>query len=626
MIQLKNAPGDRWLEIGAGNKPTLKPTCLGGVDVVTDVQIWHDDKNNQLTDCVVDLEKPFLLQSEEFDGVVGIFCLEHVSYRNVRATLKECFRVIKPMGRVCFVIPNTLAQMKWIQDNPDGWDGREFFESASGLIFGDLDYEANSHKAFFTPDIISKLLMDTGFQDVLPSPYGARNTDMVVTATRPIRTAAEALAVDQAKSAVISTPNAGDAVVDMVKAMEGVPTPTPVAKTGPDLLSTEGRKDAFDKHYFNGGGKVGGYAREGLRDFPVHAITAKHVLMRRPKSVLEIGAGRGYIGKRLEDAGVPYTGLEISKHCWMTRVSDGVQLQDLCQFPWIAVDSDLSFSIATLEHIPEQFVLPVLRELGKTCKRHLHGIDFGGKDDGFDKTHCTLRDKAWWEAKFKEAGIEDAEIVDKEALEQWHGGFPQDVLESPKKRLCLNLGSFQTMYHGWVNVDQHDLANYAQGQGYQFLRADLRAALPFNTGDAYLIHLSHVLEHFPINEGIALLKECRRLIAPDGVLRIAVPDAQMLMDRYVNFPDRLTDFDEISDGCEKANTPAKKLWELLHSGHAAIYDRTTLRSVLEECGWVPTVVEFRSTTLGEAGKDMLKGTLDMHVCLSLYCEAKPLVG
>ena len=78
-------------------------------------------------------------------------------------------------------------------------------------------------------------------------------------------------------------------------------------------------ENAFDKDYFNGGKKVGGYAREGYRDFPVHWVTANKVMSLNPKSVLELGCARGYILKKIQDEGVPIGGLEVSKHCYLTR-------------------------------------------------------------------------------------------------------------------------------------------------------------------------------------------------------------------------------------------------------------------------------------------------------------------
>src|SRR5258706_6437358 len=45
----------------------------------------------------------------------------------------------------------------------------------------------------------------------------------------------------------------------------------------------------FDRDYFNGGAKVGGYAHEGYWDYPVHWTPFRKVMELKPESVLEIG-------------------------------------------------------------------------------------------------------------------------------------------------------------------------------------------------------------------------------------------------------------------------------------------------------------------------------------------------
>jgi predicted SAM-dependent methyltransferase len=48
--------------------------------------------------------------------------------------------------------------------------------------------------------------------------------------------------------------------------------------------------------------------------------------------------------------------------------------------------------------------------------------------------------------------------------------------------------------------------------------------LPLPAGCASLVYASHVLEHFDRNTYRAVLAEWRRVLAPGGILRIAVPD------------------------------------------------------------------------------------------------------
>jgi SAM-dependent methyltransferase len=62
---------------------------------------------------------------------------------------------------------------------------------------------------------------------------------------------------------------------------------------------------------------------------------------------------------------------------------------------------------------------------------------------------------------------------------------------------------------------------------------DLRARLPFADGSADAVYHSHVLEHLERGQAAAFLAECRRVLKPGGVLRIAVPDLEGICRRYL---------------------------------------------------------------------------------------------
>jgi hypothetical protein len=81
----------------------------------------------------------------------------------------------------------------------------------------------------------------------------------------------------------------------------------------------------------------------------------------------------------------------------------------------------------------------------------------------------------------------------------------------------------------------------------------------------------------------------------------------------------LSKFNEINDGSANAPTKISKLWELLFSGHQAMYDWESLDRILAEAGFDPILSDFRTSF----SKQMLAETLDMMPCLSLYYEAKP---
>jgi len=640
-IALRKHPTDRVLELGGGDRPFVQPACRGGRDVAVDVRMCHGPDGQPTVDFTADFNEPLPIQSDEFDGVLSHYSIEHVSYRRLPQLLREIHRVLKPGGRAVIVTANTEAQLRWVQEHPEGWDGKGAFESASCVLFGDQDYPDNAHKVYLSPAILTQLLQEAGFVDVTVVPHGERATDMAAEATKPLSIpqpdAAEVRRVIESQSGAGPSPNVFGTNVTPVAVVADGPHVGTVVAQAPAAAPAEASAppaELFDKAYFNGGDKVGGYAREGYWDYPVHWLTFQHVMTRRPQSVLEVGCARGYILKRLQDAGVKAQGLEVSEHCWLTRACEGVLRKDICETPWPLgkKEFDLAFSVATFEHIPERHLPAVLDELARVTRRGLHGIDFGGRDDGFDKTHVTLRPREWWRALFDKHGLQEHEVVDKEELE---AGDLAAALPKLDGKLKLNVGSFTTMaHHGWVNIDVHDLGAFAQQHGYQFTRHDVRQGLPYPTGAVDLIAACHFLEHLTYEEGLRFLRDCRRALKPDsGAMRIIVPDAGLLTGLYAHRnaePDDarcaagLDQFDEINDGSAAAPTPAGKLWALLFAGHQAMYDRETLCRQLTEAGFVPLPAAFREAA-HERTQQIVRETIDMQPSLSLVVDAVPAV-
>lgn len=551
MYQLPFNNSQKLIELGGGENPVIRPNAdiraLPTVDIIADFNV-----------------QPLPIESNAYDGVYCSYILEHISWRKIRSFVAETSRILKPEGVAVFVIPNTKAQFMWALKH-ENWD-----EKISQCVFGDQDYPDNAHKAALSPEYIITVFREAGFSDIIVIPHGEFKTDMIVEAKKAVE----------------------------IKA-EDASTWTP-----------EQRKKAYNKDYFNGGKQVGGYAGEGYWDYPVHWTTTQKVLDRGPESVLEIGCARGFILKRLEDKGIRVKGLEVSDHCILTRAVGDIVNWDITQTPWPVKDKefDLGLSIATLEHIPEAKIKDVMREFERTCKRGLHGVDFGGKDDGFDKTHCTLKPKEWWD-HIVPIGHE---VVDKEELEKGPITLPQadDLVK-------LNIGSYTTMFHhGWINIDVLPVQQFASRYNYIFRQRDVREGLLFTSQSVDLIFASHFLEHLTYREGMEFLKECKRVMKPGATMRLIVPDASRLINSYIE--NNLTQFDELNEGCSSTNLEAIKLWELLLANHAAIYDAKTLETMLYEAGFKTVQkCKFRQSLSNQ----MLKETLDMYPTMSLFMDA-----
>lgn len=115
----------------------------------------------------------------------------------------------------------------------------------------------------------------------------------------------------------------------------------------------------------------------------------------------------------------------------------------------------------------------------------------------------------------------------------------------------LNLGCGPVQPAGWVNVDGSVRAWFASrwsvfdrtltGVGIlpksEFNRttsyANLSKTLPWDANSVDAVYMGEMLEHFTQADGIKLLAECHRVLKPDGILRIRVPDNMRFWRNYL---------------------------------------------------------------------------------------------
>ena len=82
------------------------------------------------------------------------------------------------------------------------------------------------------------------------------------------------------------------------------------------------------------------------------------------------------------------------------------------------------------------------------------------------------------------------------------------------------------VHEDWVNLD---LVAHLPG----VIAHDIRTGLPFPDNSFSAVYHSHVLEHLRRSSAPALLRECYRVLAPGGILRVAVPDLEAIARLYL---------------------------------------------------------------------------------------------
>lgn len=452
-------------------------------------------------DIVADLNEPLPVEKNEYDGVFCKFMIEHISRRKIRNFIAEVHRILKPGGRAVFVTANLLEQARMIAEAPALTDDHV------GMIFGDQNYSgddwrANAHYTGFSPESAGRLFREAGFEQVVVVPWPQWRGDMVIEARK--------------------------------------------------------KEQSFDKTYFHGGF----YA--AYRDDKSNWLAFQELMKLNPTSILELGCARGYILKRFQDSGIPGKGLDISHHCQLTRVCNGIVEWDWNNTPWPFADKE--FDLCYAVSCPE---LTITDEMKRVSQRQL--------------------------------------LLPKIEGNVWDALPPDDGL------LKVNLGSFSNMFHGWVNLDELDLAAFAREHRYKFYPHDCTKALPFEANSVDLMYSSHMIEHLTYPEGVFLLRECHRVMKPGATLRLMCPDAAKLAHLYATGD--LAKLSEMSDGVETATSQIGKLWALLFDGHKSAWDVDSLKSVGESIGFQVHPREFRT-----GHPTIIAETLDMLEPISLFVE------
>jgi len=155
----------------------------------------------------------------------------------------------------------------------------------------------------------------------------------------------------------------------------------------------------------------------------------------------------------------------------------------------------------------------------------------------------------------------------------------------------LHIGCGENVYPGWVNIDLEAL----RGVNYML---DVRRGLPFENASA--IYAEHFLEHISLDAGMLFLKECRRVLAPDGVLRISTPNLDWVLLTHYHYSQWPGENDAQMD-CLRVNR-AFHGW-----GHQFLYNRQMLESVLTASGFR----EVRFQRYGESERPEMRG-LEKH--------------
>ena len=164
------------------------------------------------------------------------------------------------------------------------------------------------------------------------------------------------------------------------------------------------------------------------------------------------------------------------------------------------------------------------------------------------------------------------------------------------RTLCLHLGAGGAGLPGFVNIDINPMRR-------PDVWLDIRRGLPFPESSAIFVYTSHTLEHLHLDRVMQILRECHRVLCPQGTLRIVVPNLGKAIAGY-----NLGDGKWFDDWPRNFKSPGGRFVNYIfcEAQHKCAFDYGFLDELLSGSGFPPS-------TEVEPGKSLDPGHYQPHV-------------
>ena len=184
----------------------------------------------------------------------------------------------------------------------------------------------------------------------------------------------------------------------------------------------------------------------------------------------------------------------------------------------------------------------------------------------------------------------------------------------PSDGLLLHLGSGPHAEPGWINVDKSWMAPVSRRPSAlralrrlgvideqqartrwpaDVIRRNLTRSLPWPDNSTKAIYSSHMVEHLEREEARRFLEECRRVLKPGGVVRLALPNLETLVAHYTRAKaagdpcaaDEFVDFLYLVSSRPEPSRLRRAAKMLLHRAHRWMYDPASMGFLLADVGF-----------------------------------------
>ncbi|HIJ60156.1 MAG TPA: methyltransferase domain-containing protein [Nitrospirae bacterium] len=174
LIQYAENHKVRKLQIGTGPN---KLTGWFNTDILpTNEGIYH-----------LDASKPFSIKDESFDYIFSEHQIEHLTYNEALDMLKECYRILKPKGKMRIITPDIeiIISLK-IPDKTDiqkeyiKWHIENFFPEIAAnrdIFVINNAFSGFGHRFLYDFSTLKEILSKAGFINIVRMTYGHSNDD-----------------------------------------------------------------------------------------------------------------------------------------------------------------------------------------------------------------------------------------------------------------------------------------------------------------------------------------------------------------------------------------------------------------------------------------------------------------
>jgi hypothetical protein len=153
------------------------------------------------------------------------------------------------------------------------------------------------------------------------------------------------------------------------------------------------------------------------------------------------------------------------------------------------------------------------------------------------------------------------------------------------------------------------------------LYGDITQGLPIESASCSRLYCDQVLEHLAREDVFTALKECRRLLSPEGVFRLFVPDLKAIATSYVQDGESISAewfMETIGLGfTSRPRTIGQRLREYIgNSRHLWAWDAGSMKKALNDSGFTHVKkVQYRDS--GDSIFDELEGPIEWKLALGM---------